>query len=337
MDHRLIEGLMEAVVPAVREYVTAEIIKARAPLLLRIETLEACGQPLQGPPGEPGKSVSVDDVRPLLKEMVEALPRPADGKSVTLDDVRPLIDEAIGALPKPVDGKSVSVDDVRPILKEMVEALPRPADGKSVTLDEVRPLIDEAVAALPKPADGKSVSVDDVRPLLKEMVAALPRAKDGVGVAGALINREGELVLTLSNGSTRQLGLVVGRDGEPGARGIAGKDGWSLEQFDTELMPDGRTLRLKFVSGDTVEIHDLCLGLMLYQGVWRPGSYERGDTVTLGGSLWHCNVPTSEKPDDGSKAWTLAAKRGRDGKDGKPGEKGMPGPAGNPGRDGRQW
>lgn len=237
MDHRLIEGLMEAVVPAVREYVTAEIIKARAPLLLRIETLEACGQPLQGPPGEPGKSVSVDDVRPLLKEMVEAL----------------------------------------------------------------------------------------------------PRAKDGVGVAGALINREGELVLTLSNGSTRQLGLVVGRDGAPGMQGKSGRDGWSLEQFDTELMPDGRTLRLKFVSGDTVEIHDLCLGLMLYQGVWRPGSYERGDTVTLGGSLWHCNVPTSEKPDDGSKAWTLAAKRGRDGKDGKPGEKGMPGPAGNPGRDGRQW
>jgi hypothetical protein len=41
----------------------------------------------------------------------------------------------------------------------------------------------------------------------------------------------------------------------------------------------------------------------------------RGDVVTFGGSMWHCNAATEEKPGDGSAAWTLAAKRGRDGKD----------------------
>ncbi|MNL68407.1 hypothetical protein D3C87_1931240 [compost metagenome] len=41
--------------------------------------------------------------------------------------------------------------------------------------------------------------------------------------------------------------------------------------------------------------------------------------VTFGGSLWHFNGAEdggeASKPGDGSKAWTLAAKRGRDGKD----------------------
>lgn len=53
-----------------------------------------------------------------------------------------------------------------------------------------------------------------------------------------------------------------------------------------------------------------------YRGVHEPNvAYDVGDTVTLGGSLWHCNVLTKERPGEGSKAWTLAVKRGRDGKD----------------------
>ena len=54
------------------------------------------------------------------------------------------------------------------------------------------------------------------------------------------------------------------------------------------------------------------------KGVFKDGqSYERGDTVTWGGSLWHCDVPaTTSKPDGAEKHWTLAAKKGRDGRDG---------------------
>ncbi|KQM92159.1 hypothetical protein ASE77_11810 [Sphingomonas sp. Leaf226] len=52
-----------------------------------------------------------------------------------------------------------------------------------------------------------------------------------------------------------------------------------------------------------------------YRGVHEPNvAYDTGDTVTHGGSLWHCNVLTKERPGEGSKAWTLAVKRGRDGK-----------------------
>ncbi|SEM53810.1 integrin beta 3 [Sphingomonas gellani] len=55
--------------------------------------------------------------------------------------------------------------------------------------------------------------------------------RDGVGMAGALIDRAGNLVLTLTDGTVRELGVVVGRDGvdgapgEPGARGAPGSAG----------------------------------------------------------------------------------------------------------------
>lgn len=72
----------------------------------------------------------------------------------------------------------------------------------------------------------------------------------------------------------------------------------------------------------------------IYRGVYEEGrAYDPGDTVTWGGSLWHCNEPTTDKPKANLTAWTLAVKCGRDGRDGKPGEKGERGPEGRPGRD----
>jgi hypothetical protein len=57
---------------------------------------------------------------------------------------------------------------------------------------------------------------------------------------------------------------------------------------------------------------------LTYQGVYVEGkSYDVGELVTWGGSMWHANELTETKPGDGSKAWTLTCKRGRDGKDGK--------------------
>jgi hypothetical protein len=53
-----------------------------------------------------------------------------------------------------------------------------------------------------------------------------------------------------------------------------------------------------------------------YEGVYQDGkTYERGQLVTWAGSSWHCNEITTSKPGDGSPAWTLMVKRGRDGKD----------------------
>lgn len=60
---------------------------------------------------------------------------------------------------------------------------------------------------------------------------------------------------------------------------------------------------------------------LTYLGVYQDGKrYDVGELVTWAGSMWHCNEPTETKPGEGSKAWTLSCKRGRDGKDGKDAE-----------------
>lgn len=80
---------------------------------------------------------------------------------------------------------------------------------------------------------------------------------------------------------------------------------------------DDRNFRLKMTQSDGNQINkEFCMPIMIYRGVYKQGSaYEKGDTVTWGGSLWHCNQSTTIKPDDSeNKHWTLAAKRGRDAK-----------------------
>lgn len=228
------------------------------------------------------------------------------------------------------DAEPVSDKQIAAALAEYMARNPIPTpengkdglDGHSVEASEVERMVGEAVeravAALPVARDGKD-------------------GADGVNVAGALIDRDGELVLTLSNGEVRALGRVVGRDGADGtdgANGVRGEAGFSLDDFDTEMAEDGRTVRFKFVRGDEAEIHEIAFPAMIYRGVFRDGeTYARGDTVTWAGSLWHCDGETSERPGDLSKAWTLAAKRGRDGKDGAPGARGEAGKEGRPGRD----
>lgn len=233
-------------------------------------------------------------------------------------------------------------------------------DGVSVTVDDLAPLVADAVtravADLPAPKngepgadgkDGESVGLQAVEAMVSEAVeravAVLPAPKDGrdgIGVAGALIDRAGSLVLTLSNGEARDLGTVVGADGKDGldgadgAPGERGERGFSLESFDTEMLPDGRTVLFKFVSGEHTEIHELAFPVVVYRGVFKEGTgYEPGDEVTWAGSAWHCTEVTTDKPGDGSKSWVLKVKRGRDGRDGKDGERGEKGLQGPPGRD----
>lgn len=154
------------------------------------------------------------------------------------------------------------------------------------------------------------------------------RGRDGVGVAGAMIGRDGQLLVTLSNGDLLDLGPVNGKDG--------------LGFDDLEVICDNeRTFTFRFSQGERVRDFSFALPVMIYRGAYREQSYERGDTVTFGGSLWHCNDATTDKPDDGIESWTRAVRRGRDGKNGKDGEKGDTGPAGRAGRDlqmdGSKW
>ncbi len=293
-----------------------------------------------GAPGRDGNDadpVTAEQIEAAVVAHLEANPPQAgkDADPIDPDTVRSMVTEivepVVAAIPQPRDGKDAEPELIKQMVAEAVAELPPAKDGRDadpINLDEVRSMVVEIVepvlAAIPVPQDGKGVSIDDVRPVIEDAVAravaALPKAKDGepgkdgVGVAGAVIDRDGSLVVTLSNGDTRQLGRVIGRDGEPGK---PDHDGFALKGFEVELMEDGRTILMKFDDGGPFSYtRELGVPAMIYRGVYREGVYQKGDTVTFGGSLWHSNKDgNTEKPDTGSGAWTLAAKRGRDGKD----------------------
>lgn len=247
------------------------------------------------------------------------------------------LDSKLAALPVPKDGKDADedaitariIDKMADDLAQIRAVIPRPQE-----LPDISALVKEAVAAVPAPQDGKSVTLDDVRPLIEEGIAAaaaaLPAPKDGCGIKNLLIDRAGNLVATMDDGRIADLGPVVGKDADVAAlekfitekidalpKPKDGKDGFSLKDFDATLMEDGRTVLLSFEQSDQSYKVELGFPVMVYRGVFKDGqTYARGDTVTWGGSLWHCDAEeTTDKPDGSEKHWTLATKRGRDGKD----------------------
>jgi hypothetical protein len=210
------------------------------------------------------------------------------------------------------------------------------ANGLTIEVEAIEEIVRAEVAKLPPPAAGS----DGLDGADGKDGAPGRDGKDGVGVAGALIDRTGSLVVTQSDGAVLALGLVVGRDGIDGKDGAPGRDGKDgaagLGLEDLSVRQEGeRGFVFRMARGELVKEFPVSVPAMIYRGVFRenPDGYACGDLVTHGGSLWHCDAATMEKPGEGSKDWTLAAKRGRDGKDGKNGERGEPGPEGRPGRD----
>ena len=104
--------------------------------------------------------------------------------------------------------------------------------------------------------------------------------------------------------------------GPAGEKGAPGRDG-TLDQI--KMVSDGdRTVTFCFKDGTPIEGGTITFPVDIYRGVFTEGkTYERGDGVTWAGSEWHCHDTTTSKPGDGSKAWTLKVKRGRDGRDGQ--------------------
>lgn len=291
-----------------------------------------------------------------VKSAVAEIPPAPAGKDADPLVVKAMVDEAVAGLPVPkdgADGLSLSVDDVAPLVAhevaKAVAALPVAKDGAPgepgapgtpVDLADVEALVEKAVAVIPRPQDGKSLTVDDVAPLIASEVAkavsAVPVPKDGVGVLGALIDRSGHLVLTLSDGTVKALGRVVGRsvDMDDVAKRIAdevskiprpldGKDGADGVGFDDfDVVYDGeRTFTCKWEKGARVVERVFSLPVVLDRGVYRPDQmYAKGDGATFAGSFWIAQAETSAKPGDGATPWRLAVKAGREGKPGRDGQ-----------------
>lgn len=143
--------------------------------------------------------------------------------------------------------------------------------------------------------------------------------KDGAGVADLLIDRDGALVATMTDGRVKSLGKVVGSDGQPGRDG---KDGADFS--DAELDYDGdRGLIIRGKGGEIVKR----LPIPMDRGYYREGmKAEKGDILTHDGNAWLALKDTSAKPcTENKEDWRIFARKGRDGRDGKDG-KAPPGP-----------
>lgn len=142
---------------------------------------------------------------------------------------------------------------------------------------------------------------------------------DGIGLAGAVIDRDGELVVTTTKGAAIKLGPVIGRDGA---------DGLGFDDMSAESDGEGR-VTLKFMRGQQVKEFPLIFEIPVYRGYWREGrKCEAGHMLTHEGSVWiakraNCSKPCVENKED----WQLAVRKGRDGRDGTNGRDLGPAPA----------
>ena len=180
---------------------------------------------------------------------------------------------------------------------------------------------------MPPPDDLVAVIVRTIKRALAPLAARVA-AVEGHTAALDLRERMAAAEVRLEHAGARVAALET-RPPVPGPPGPAGADGLGFDDLTVEQ--DGHTVTVKFAAGDRVKTFPLAFAFLRDCGVWIDGrSYEPGDVVSLGGSLWACQAATTGRPGllATAAAWRLCVKCGRDGKDGKPGERGPVGPAG---------
>lgn len=349
----------------IAEMVRAEVAKLPPPVdgksvtvddvapLVASEVAKAVGALPPPKDGLDGKDAEPLDQAAIVREVLAQIPPPQDGKSVTVEDVTPLIEQkvkaAVDGMPKPVDGKDAPPVDLDALAADVLQRVRVPEDGKSITPEDVAPmladLVDKAVSALPKPKDGedgKSVPVEQVQRMIDEAVskavAAIPVPKDGEHGRDAL---DIDILPAIHEARRYARGTYASHKGGLwyARRSTEGMDGWECivdgdAEDEVELGADLRTFTLRKIksSGRVIE-KGFTLPVVIHKGVFKADEqYQAGDATTWDGSTWIALRETQDKPGT-SDAWRLSTKRGRDGRDGNRGEPGKRGAEGRAGRD----
>lgn len=244
------------------------------------------------------------DIESMVKAATTHLLAPT---APELPDIAAMISDAVAAIPAPRDGKGVTPEDVQPMIQDLVRKavaeIPTPKDGKdfdpSILKQLVELAVSDAVSAMPAAEPGKN-GADGRDALALEILPFIDEEKS----------------YPRGSYATHNGGLWRAYEKTHGIRGweclVDGVAGIDIQQSEQRSF----TLTVNRTSGAS-ETKSFDVPVMIYQGVFKSGQeYLPGDTVTWGGSLWHCDEQTQDKPGEaGSKGWTLAAKRGRDGRD----------------------
>ena len=223
---------------------------------------------------------------PILKGFID--------KSVIAvrDEMTSTTDEKLKALSDKMEASVLS-------LIAMMSDLPAAVDGKdgkdgeSIAIEDVQAMIDKSLGEIEivAPEDGRDALDLDILPCI-DLEKSYPRGTYAMHDGG----------LWRSHGATSDM------------RGwdciVNGVQHHSTSQIDertfksTTLLSDGKLISNEFT-----------MPVLLYKNVFKEGQqYRKGDMVTSGGSLWHCDEDTTDKPGSGSRDWTLCAKKGADGR-----------------------
>jgi len=168
--------------------------------------------------------IDLSAMQAMIDAAVAKRPPAEPGTSVTLDEVRPLIAQGIAAavadLPPPEPGKpgtSVTVEDVTPLLSQMVDA----AVGKIPPARDGVGIADVVITA-----EGRwAVSLADGRRLDAGPVPVPQPGAPGRSLDGGLVDADGNLVLAFSDGSTVSVGRVTAEPGVSIAGGMLDENG----------------------------------------------------------------------------------------------------------------
>ncbi|MDM2772855.1 phage gp6-like head-tail connector protein [Citrobacter sp. Cpo126] len=248
-----------------------------------------------------------------LEEVRQSIPEP---QSVELPDVSKMVADAVSEIelpkaPELPDLNQIIADAAESAVKQAFESIPVPKDGKSVTVDDLRPLVEEVVNALiPEPVD--------VEKLAQDLLSKIPVPEPGSNGRDALAIELEPFIdekksYPRGTYATHKGGLWRSHEKTHGMRGweciVDGVSGVDVKQENQRTF----TISLERASG-TFEVKSFDIPVTIYRDVFKSGTeYQPGDTVTWGGSMWHCNETTTDKPGEpGSKGWTLAVKKGRD-------------------------
>lgn len=256
------------------------------------------------------------------------------------DAIRGIVAEAVAAMPRPKDGEDGKVD---PELVRVVvaETLPGMVDRAREMLREH---IDGALPSLKgKPGEPGTNGLNGQSAYQLAVEKGFPGTelqwleslhgrpgdpgRDGSGKDGEH-GRDAALIEPLASidparsyprgtWAKHERGLWLARAPTDGMTGwdcvVAGLSSWEVTQDDERNF----VARARLSDGTAVN-HKFSLPVLIYREVWREGDYDRGDVVTWGGSAWHCQRPTQEKPGFGCADWKLMVKEGRPGKDAGP-------------------
>lgn len=291
---------LKALADAVIQTVRAKL----APLVKRLDDMDAAIKTMP--------ALVTKELGERVQAAVAELPQPKDGEpgtSVTAEDLVPLVSEqvaqqvakAVKEIPAPKDGTSVTPDDVAPMLAEMVAKavgdIPRPKDGESVPADAVQRMVDEAVT---------------------KALSAVAAPKDGAPGRDALqleLQPAIDLEKTYARGTYAKHAGGLWRAFEA----TKGLHGWECVVdgiADLRIDQDGREFTLVARTSSGAEVtKSIKVAALVDKGVFKAGNdYEAGDGVTWGGSFFIAqkDAPVGHPGEPGSDGWRLAVKRGRD-------------------------